>query len=217
MNKEEIAARSNTIYDQARSEGATVHDRVLWSDPAKQYYRFYELIKCIDNIDAPDIDILDVGCGNGELLKFLNFNGFRGRYRGVDIHPDQVEEARGRFPDSDFRTCNVLDTDIEPADVVLMSGVFNINCGQDTGFVEQLVHRCANLSRDRFAFNAISTYVTFRDKGFFYLAPEDAIRIAASISPRFELRHGFIPYNYTICIHSGRQSWKSQAWDTGAA
>jgi tRNA (uracil-5-)-methyltransferase TRM9 len=35
----------------------------------------------------PDADVLDVGCGNGELWRTLSRRGFQGRYVGLDFSP----------------------------------------------------------------------------------------------------------------------------------
>jgi tRNA (uracil-5-)-methyltransferase TRM9 len=39
-------------------------------------------------------NILDIGCGNGELVKELEKQGFQGDYLGVDFSPGLLEEAR---------------------------------------------------------------------------------------------------------------------------
>jgi SAM-dependent methyltransferase len=160
-------------------------------------------------IDAPGVEILDVGCGNGELLKCLAMHGFRGKYRGIDIHAGQIDEARGRFPGVDFSVCNILEDKIAQADIVMMSGLFNVDCGQDMEFVQRFIGSCCALARERFVFNAITSYVSRRDFGMFYVAPEAAIGIAARRSQRFELRHGFLPFNFTMCIHMNESSPKS--------
>jgi len=201
MEPADIIARSNAAYDQARAIGATPHERVLWGDPARQYFRFDELLRLAGAIDAANLEVLDVGCGNGELLQYLDGKGFRGKYRGIDIHAGQIAEARSRFPAGDFHVGDIF-SNIAAADIVMMSGVFNVDCGQDMDFIERFVGRCVTLARERFVFNAITSYVSRRDRGTFYLAPEAAIGIAAKLSPRFELRHGFLPFNYTLCIHT---------------
>lgn len=43
-----------------------------------------------------DESILDLGCGNGEMARWLAKNGHRGPYLGVDFSPPLVRDARGQ-------------------------------------------------------------------------------------------------------------------------
>jgi SAM-dependent methyltransferase len=43
--------------------------------------------------------ILDLGCGNGELLRALVASGFQGHYTGLDFSTDLLREAQQRIPD----------------------------------------------------------------------------------------------------------------------
>ena len=43
-----------------------------------------------------DARVLDVGCGNGELWRFLQTQGYRGEYVGVDFSVELLQEARKR-------------------------------------------------------------------------------------------------------------------------
>lgn len=54
-----------------------------------------------------EINLLDVGCGSGILLKYLDQS--RVRYCGIDLSPTAVEQAKNRFPNADFRTCRIED------------------------------------------------------------------------------------------------------------
>lgn len=47
-----------------------------------------------------DAAILDLGCGNGELIRRLCRAGFRGGYTGIDFSPILIEKARGSAPQS---------------------------------------------------------------------------------------------------------------------
>jgi tRNA (uracil-5-)-methyltransferase TRM9 len=44
--------------------------------------------------------VLDLGCGNGELVKVLDTINFQGSYLGVDFSPDLLEEANRNAPGS---------------------------------------------------------------------------------------------------------------------
>jgi len=197
------------LYDLSALEEKSAHERVRWGDPQKQYLRFAEIVRLIDDATSSDLTILDIGCGNGEFFKYLNFIGFRGTYRGVDISTALLGEAKERFPNVQFMNMDLMAQDAPASDVVVISGVFNYGACINIDYVTALLRRAASFARKHVIFNAISTYVNFQDTDFFYLSPEQAITMAASISHRFVLRHGHLPYNFTICISVDNVSWES--------
>ena len=62
----------------------------------------------------PDISILDLGCGNGELSRCLDEMDFSGSYLGTDFSKALLEEAtqkyQGRFP-AQFLTLDLTEPD----------------------------------------------------------------------------------------------------------
>lgn len=179
----------------------------MWDDPQKQHYRFCELLEFVDLASNGDISVLDVGCGNGELYCYLNERGFCGSYSGVDINRVLIEEARSRFPQASF--AHVDEGTIEPHDYVLMSGLFNADAGQTEQWVHDVLRRYFALCKKALVFNAISSYVNRRDEHLFYLPPAKIVDfVARQLSPVFELRHGFLPFNYTVCVRRP-PDWRS--------
>ncbi|MEW6544182.1 MAG: class I SAM-dependent methyltransferase [Nitrospirota bacterium] len=66
-----------------------LHRGVDFDLTAKGYEEYY--YDCLpEDREAP---VLDVGCGAGHFLKFLETKGYR-RAEGLDLSPQQVEEAR---------------------------------------------------------------------------------------------------------------------------
>jgi SAM-dependent methyltransferase len=192
------------IY-QARQGSSSAHARVLWDDPQKQHYRFCELLEFVDF--AGDASILDVGCGNGELYAYLIERGFCGSYLGVDINTALLGEAKSRFPRASF--AHVDDGSVGTHDYVLMSGLFNANAGQSEQWVHDVLSRYFALCTRALVFNAVSGYVSRRDDHLFYLPPAGIIDfVVRRLSPVFEIRHGFLPFNYTVCVRR-RPDWRS--------
>ena len=189
------------IYDDAVAKGSNEHERVCWYNPTRQYDRFEELCVLIGDVTRPNLRILDVGCGNAEFLKMLNSRGFCGSYHGIDLHAGLIAEAKQRFPEAKLEQRDLLTDPPDPVDIAVMSGIFNVEVGQSLDYVNTVISAAFSIVREKVIFNAISTYVNRRDASMYYFDPADAIALAAKLSRRFELRHGFLPFNYTVCIH----------------
>lgn len=153
--------------------------------------------------------VLDVGCGNAELFKYLNLQGFRGDYTGYDINSSLLQQARHRFPG-----VHVFQHDINQQvvlsefDYVLSSGVFNLDFGQSLEFIHDFITNMFSHARSCLAFNAISTHVNYRDQQMYYIDPSQILRFCLeNLSKRVVLSHGLLPFNYTIAIY------KETRWD----
>jgi 2-polyprenyl-3-methyl-5-hydroxy-6-metoxy-1,4-benzoquinol methylase len=79
----------NYLYEKYVSSGQAGDAK---NETGKQAY-FDFLYKCIFAGQARDINILDVGCGSGPLLMYLQEKKFTNLY-GVDISEEQIELAK---------------------------------------------------------------------------------------------------------------------------
>jgi SAM-dependent methyltransferase len=66
--------------------------------------------------------MLDIGCGYGELLRFVEL---RGEYVGIDLVSDFVLEARRRYPRERFEVADLFDYDDSKPDWSLLVGVLS--------------------------------------------------------------------------------------------
>ena len=53
--------------------------------------------------------ILDAGCGNGRLVRWLRENGFEGKYLGADSSKELIKLAQQNFPKEKFEVHNLLE------------------------------------------------------------------------------------------------------------
>lgn len=204
-----MAARHIDIYNEVADKYGTSSKAVLWDDPQTQYLRFSELVKSLDFNDGKKT-LLDVGCGNGELYKFLNFLGFRGRYVGYDINEKLLAQARSRFADVDVQHRDIMSEVIEQRfDYVVLSGLFNVSVGQSINWVHDFLKQMFASCDGIMVFNMISTHVTFRDEGMFYMDPAEMLSFCIeTLSKRTTLAHHNLPYNYTVTVFKN-ESWNS--------
>jgi len=203
MNYNDINNNALEIYDASIKEfGANTFDAVHWGNKQKALYR-YKLIHYHMNNDSAST-VLDVGCGNGEFLNFLNFSGFKGSYTGYDINEGFINSSKQTYSNlkDSFHVNDILDDKINNTyDYVIVSGLFNTNYGQDTQWVHTFIKRLYELANKKVIFNAISTYTNFKDDRMYYINPfEISEFIIKNLSDEIILEHGQVPYNFQITI-----------------
>ena len=77
---------------------AEYYDQLGWKRYTDSSYA--KLKKIIDNLNIQSGQIIDFGCGTGELLLRLSDLGFTGT--GIDITPGMIEKARLKLDSSEF-------------------------------------------------------------------------------------------------------------------
>jgi SAM-dependent methyltransferase len=204
-----IASRQIDIYNEVADKYGASSKAVLLDDPQTQYFRFSELVKSLD-LDDRRKTLLDVGCGNGELYKFLNFLGFRGQYVGYDINEKLLTQARSRFANIEVHNENIMSDEMKQRfDYVVLSGLFNVDVGQSTAWVHDFLKKMFELCDCVMVFNMISTRVTFRDEGTYYMDPAEVLTFCIeNLSKRTTLSHHNLPYNFTVSVFRS-ESWES--------
>ncbi len=205
---QQIIKNSNQVYDQRGSRYPYSAKAVCWDDQQTQYFRFHEITKHL-SMDT-EVTVLDVGCGNAEFYRFLNFCGFKGRYKGYDINQALLSQAKHRYPGIAVENVDILTQKVtERFDYVVVSGLFNLDYGQNQAWVEQMLDALFEICRKKLVFNAISTHVNFRQAEMFYLDPASILQfILKNLSRQCVLEHGALPYNYLVAIN------KTEDWQT---
>jgi len=208
MKHTQILQKANQYYDQRGKQYPFTSKAVFWDDEQTQYLRFHEIVKHL-NLDE-NVTILDVGCGNAELYKYLNFNGFKGCYKGYDINKELLDQAKKIYQDIDVENVDILNHPVTKRfDYVVVSGLFNLNYGQTIRWVEEMLSALFHLANKKVVFNAISSHVNFKQKEMFYINPANILDfILNNLSSEVVLEHGVLPYNYLVAIHKSK-NWVS--------
>jgi SAM-dependent methyltransferase len=133
---------------------------VDWNSTESQEIRFAQLARACPSDQA--FTLLDYGCGYGALLPFLRESGFAVDYTGFDLSPAMLEHARTCFAGEEGVRFASAEDALEPADVVVASGVFNVRLDVAAeswhNYVLSTVRRLSVLSRRAFAFNCLTSY-----------------------------------------------------------
>ncbi|MEI6266979.1 MAG: class I SAM-dependent methyltransferase [bacterium] len=76
-----------------------------------RYYVWADIEKATESFALKNMNVLDLGCGNGRLYEFLTSKG--ARYTGLDLSPDLIKIAKNKYPKGDFVAGNLLKTPFE--------------------------------------------------------------------------------------------------------
>jgi SAM-dependent methyltransferase len=173
-----------------------------WGKPGREHVRFGVMADVIEEVRATSV--LDVGCGFADLHAHLRSRGWDGRYRGLDIVPGLLEEARRRNPTLDLEEADIATyRPAERFDVVVASGVFNARTyGEDNeAHITRSVQRMYELCDRAICIDFMSTYVDFQRPEAWHTDPAWALSVGRGLSKRLKLRHDYMPFEFALVVY----------------
>jgi len=200
-----IEAAVAGYYSRALALHGTTHRGVDWTSRDAQELRFAMLLDGIDWSAKPTL--LDYGCGWGALAGHLDRLGVACRYVGYDVAPRMIDAARGVCGERADRRFASDPRELEPADHVVASGVFNVklDVAPDawTRYVEDTIATLGAMSLQRLAFNMMppaSSPELARDD-LHYADPGAVARhCRAALGGTVALREGYGLWEFTVVV-----------------
>ena len=172
-----------------------------WESEEAQQLRFDVLL---EKVQLEGKRLLDVGCGTGNLLEYINSKGIQVKYTGVDIMDEMVMKAKGKQLDGDFRHADIFKENIfKPAsfDVVYTSGIFNLNLGNNKEFLSNALELFFSLSCETVVFNLLHFDSPDREDKYFYFHPDEVRQILARFSGllgKTEFIEAYLKNDFTV-------------------
>lgn len=153
--------------------------------------------------DLNDKTVLDIGCGLGHLVDFLDKNDIKVEYTGFDIIEKFLESARRIYPNRRFETWNIMKRlPREKFDYVLACGVLNVRIGCNEEYLKNFIERIFKICKHGVAINMLSTHADYRDPECYYYSPEKVLAwVLKKISRSVVLRQDYLPHDFTLYIY----------------
>lgn len=169
--------------------------RCRWESKEAQYTRF-QVLCSIGNLDYKSV--LDVGCGDGELLRVLRTYYPYTAYKGIDCNLDMVEAAEARQGDtpSPFGLCDLHNFETRGFDYILFSGVFNAETGHNESEVEFAVDHYRNLCDIGVGINLLDDRYPYRHNEFHMFNVENMFNRVYNLgvpSKKIVVKSGYMP------------------------
>jgi len=195
--------------DKVRAYGYD-HRGLGFRNKSSQSKRF-EAMLAVGDLD--DARILDVGCGFGDLLEFLDERGIETEYTGLDICEPMVARCRERFERrhglraARFLAGDVLDFEPnEPYDYVVASGLFGLDSVGARERIRPTLERLFAWARVGTAVNFLSTRSPSPAEARIYVDPGKALEAGLELTPAARIDHTYLPNDFTLFLY------KTPAW-----
>jgi SAM-dependent methyltransferase len=202
---------SNSLIDYY-SKRADAHEessqQVGWKSTAAQQNRFLQLIKVIEG--SHKFSINDLGCGLGDLSRFLHEKGFSEfSYNGYDTFQLMIDGAKKNsqfFKNSNFIKIS-NPNEMALAEYTVASGILNIRFEisdeEWLRYILEMIDVMNDKSSKGFAFNALTSYSDeeYRRPELYYTDPCFIFDYCKrNISKNVSLIHDYQEYDFTIIV-----------------
>lgn len=183
---------------------------VNWKNKKSQNLRFKKI--CEIGI-LKNYKILDVGCGLGHLLDYLNHNKIKVEYKGIDISSKMINQAKLRFKMSqskffvkDILKINKKDIAFYKSDYVVNCGLFTVkgNIPQNDWwmYVQKMIENMFVISKRGISFNLMKSNVDYKDRHLYYQSIDKLIIfLEKNISKRIIIKNDYNLWEYTCLVY----------------
>lgn len=203
ITDEQLETLETAVREQYRDridEKGTTPEGLFWDSEESMRTRFGVAAEAVDFEGA---NVLDVGCGFGDLYGYLQENGHTpSTYHGIDVSEVVLAEARDRYSDApgvSFERRNILRTpyDAEQFDVATVFGAMwnNLESIDNEAYIRRFMRTCFACA-DTVVINALSRY---RQGGWpyeefvYYYDPKTVFGYAQELTRNVTLHHDFEP------------------------
>jgi ubiquinone/menaquinone biosynthesis C-methylase UbiE len=155
--------------------------------------------------------VLDIGCGFGDFLTYLNVKKRNVEYTGIDINPIFIKIAKSIHSNGSFLKRDIEITKFSKKfDWSFAIGTTNMKGNYD--YVEDLMKEMLRISKKGIAMDFMSSYVDFKRKGSSHFKPEKIFKIAKKLSKRVVIRHDYLPFEFCVYIYKNSALMKNQTF-----
>ena len=195
-------------YAEKFSAHGPTSEGVDWgSDESRMLLRYHKMLAVLEAPLAKKPSILDVGCGYGGLLKYLEKLKIEADYTGIDVADNMIKWASENLKSGKFVCGDILDSSFERGfDYVVCSGVLTQKLDTPAAdmdrFAAKLIRTMFDLCKRGIAFNVMTTKVNYFANNLYYRDPADMLSWCLSgITRHVKIDHAYPLYEYTVYLY----------------
>lgn len=132
--------------------------------------------------------ILDIGCGFGDIIPFIQKKTRIFEYTGVDVIPEFVREARKLHPKHKFVVGDYFANPIEKKyDIIIANGSLNSNVAGNMQFRQKAIRTMFDHVNESLVFNMAGKYPqpkTTKRSNVWFADPLEVLKFCLTLSPK---------------------------------
>lgn len=177
--------------------GTNNASKVGWSTKFNQQIRF-QILSQIDNLNNQNV--LDFGCGLGDLFPYLSNIYPQIKYVGIDITKEYIKTAREKYPNTQF--IHGDDQKVKQNyDYILCSGVFSCNEENSTNIYKNTISKLYKLSNKAIGINFLKKGKHIENHIYKTWDPNLTYKWAQTMSSNVKLIDSYLPHDFTLFIY----------------
>lgn len=200
--------RLKEYYESNNIENSPDFFKLGWENAKAQELRFEALTK---SIDINGKHVLDVGCGTGNLLEYFSYRYRDFSYTGVDILEQMVAAAKSKNLPGNFLSIDIFKNnpfEQHEFDIVLCSGIFNLNLGNNKEFLLQAIKTFEFLAAEVIAFNLLSDKSDDKEDTYYYFKSDEVKKsLEEYFNGRMEIHiiDGYLQNDFTVVCRKSKR------------
>jgi dTDP-4-amino-4,6-dideoxygalactose transaminase len=179
-----------------------------WSSPTEREVRLEVMLDLLEGDASPRIDLLDVGCGSGDMLRYIRSRVQQHiRYHGIDVSVAALDLARAKFPDGAFSEIDLARASDQSigtlaTDYAIINGLFTakgpLRDADMWSLLRHVIVRLWGVVRKGVAFNVMSKRAESEKADLFHASFDELAEALDPIAGRnLAFRADYSPNEYT--------------------
>ena len=185
-------------YERLRRKFYSKREIVGWGSQKSQEMRFKILTDNFKNIKVKNI--LDIGCGRGDLAQFLKKKKIKINYCGLDINKEFINIAKKKNPLDNFKVGNFLKVKLKNFDIIFISGVFNLRMEKHNKWMCGFIRKALKKTNKILVFNCLSAHAPKKNRKYFYLDPSKVSNIGLKNNLKFIIDHTYADHDVSFIV-----------------
>jgi 2-polyprenyl-3-methyl-5-hydroxy-6-metoxy-1,4-benzoquinol methylase len=169
-----------------------------WHSQKSAEQRYQQIIS---EISFNGKSILDVGCGFGDLIPWLAKSG-KVTYTGIDLMPEFIKVARGRYPEGRFVVGDYFQKPLkEKFDIIIACGCLNSNVEDNLNWRKKAIKAMFDHAKEGVIFNMAGRHPqpdTAKRNNVWYADSLDILKYCLTLTHKIIFRSHYAKREFTI-------------------